>query len=118
MSEEEKKPKAAPQEAQLVEDDDLFEDFAEDGGFGLRRVAGRGTVCQSARRAVNPHTWRTQAPALAEEPEAAKDTKLPLWTADWDDEDAGQDFAQRLKAELQKGGHAPKQGAPAKMDTS
>ena len=29
-----------------------------------------------------------------------KEAELPLWEADWDDEDIGGDFVQHLKAEL------------------
>ena len=31
-----------------------------------------------------------------------KEAVLPLWEADWDDEDIGGDFIQHLKAELAK----------------
>jgi len=37
--------------------------------------------------------------------EAEKEAELPLWEADWDDEEAGigsADFVQHLKAELSK----------------
>ena len=49
-----------------------------------------------------------------EDPQPELDTKLPLWTADWDDEDAAEDFAIKLKAELQK---SQQQGSKS-MDTS
>ena len=140
MSEEDKKPETAPQETPLVEDDDLFEDFAEDGGFPLVKGAASCTAgataarwCSSCAGSKPPgqvqkatlaiqhqgpthacacvDSGLTRARCAAEEPKPGKDTKLPLWTADWDDEDAGQDFADRLKAELQK-------RQPAKMDTS
>ncbi|EIE27795.1 hypothetical protein COCSUDRAFT_52274 [Coccomyxa subellipsoidea C-169] len=42
--------------------------------------------------------------ALKDEPvgvqEGEKEPELPLWEADWDDEDVGGDFVQQLKAEL------------------
>ena len=31
-----------------------------------------------------------------------KEAELPLWTADWFDEDVGGDFTEQLKAELNK----------------
>lgn len=34
--------------------------------------------------------------------EGEKEPELPLWEADWDDEDVGGDFVQQLKAELGK----------------
>ncbi|KAK9917925.1 hypothetical protein WJX75_009651 [Coccomyxa subellipsoidea] len=44
--------------------------------------------------------------ALQNEPvgvqEGEKEPELPLWEADWDDEDVGGDFVQQLKAELGK----------------
>ncbi|KAK9808492.1 hypothetical protein WJX73_000817 [Symbiochloris irregularis] len=54
---------------------------------------------------------KAQAPTLEEEDifedfadqeqaEQEETGKLRLWEADWDDEDVGDDFAQRLKAEL------------------
>lgn len=36
---------------------------------------------------------------VAERAEAAKDEKLPLWEADWNDEDVGEDFVAKLKRE-------------------
>ncbi len=37
-----------------------------------------------------------------QEGEREKEAELPLWEADWDDEDIGGDFVQHLKAELAK----------------
>ena len=34
--------------------------------------------------------------------EREKEAELPLWEADWDDEDVGGDFVHHLKAELAK----------------
>ena len=39
---------------------------------------------------------------IAEEEETEEVAKLPLWEADWDDEDVGEDFAVKLKEELAK----------------
>ena len=38
----------------------------------------------------------------AEQEETEITNKLPLWEADWDDEDIGEDFAVKLKEELAK----------------
>ena len=34
--------------------------------------------------------------------EAAKEETLPLWEADWNDEEVGEDFTTKLKAEQQR----------------
>ncbi len=56
------------------------------------------------------HPWLTLLLYCTAEPvgmqEGEKEPELPLWEADWDDEDVGGDFVQQLKAEL--GRSAPK----------
>lgn len=39
-------------------------------------------------------------PAAAER--AAKEEALPLWEADWNDEDVGEDFIKKLRREQEK----------------
>lgn len=49
-----------------------------------------------------------------EEGEEQQDpTKLPLWEADWDDEDVGEDFGIKLKEELGKAAPASTQSSEA-----
>lgn len=43
-----------------------------------------------------------QEPNVIAKTEKAKNETLPLWTADWDDEDIGEDFIVKLKREQQK----------------
>ncbi len=40
------------------------------------------------------------ATELVEKKEGEQETELPLWEADWEDEDVGGDFVQHLKEEL------------------
>ena len=85
------------------EDEDLFEDFAEEGVAGLQ-----------ARQDCIGHQAVADQGYHVEEQHPEVDTKLPLWTADWDDEDAAEDFAVKLKAELQK----HRSGSSGTMDTT
>ena len=41
-------------------------------------------------------------PAGTDDVDLEGEKEMPLWEADWDDEDQGTDFAQKLKAELAK----------------
>ncbi|BDA48362.1 hypothetical protein COCOBI_12-0390 [Coccomyxa sp. Obi] len=34
--------------------------------------------------------------------EGEKEPELPLWEADWDDEDVGRDFVEQLKSEISR----------------
>lgn len=57
-----------------------------------------------------------QAPIVlvaAGQAEQEETGRLRLWEADWDDEDVGDDFAQRLKAEL---GTAATHGSKGKAE--
>ena len=48
--------------------------------------AGTGTTTEAFDKAI----------------EAAKEETLPLWEADWNDEEVGEDFTTKLKAEQQR----------------
>ena len=56
--------------------------------------------------------------ALAEEEEQEDVAKLPLWEADWDDEDVGEDFAAKLKEELATAKSSSSAGAAQPMQIS
>lgn len=62
-----------PEETVTIEEEDLFEDFP---------LSGDNSGTQHGK--------------------VDKEAELPLWEADWDDEDIGGDFVQHLKAELAK----------------
>jgi hypothetical protein len=69
----------------------------------------RDQLARAAPRRLLSHllrSWRSSCLAAAAtniDTNSKKEQEEPLWEADWDDQDKSQDFASKLKAELDKG---------------
>ena len=112
------------EETVTIEEEDLFEDFPPSAGdclmlhlgrLALRMLEDILLVAARHRLASIAHRvsvgWdgcekgRLMLCAGSSEVQHGKgeqEAELPLWEADWDDEDIGGDFVQHLKAELAK----------------
>ena len=62
--------------------------------LAMRRLIQAEIHCYAEQSGLHP-----QGSGLGEK---EKEAELPLWEADWDDEDVGGDFVQHLNAELAK----------------
>jgi hypothetical protein len=73
------------------------------------RAPGSGRASQPRPRfnTVRGRRVRNARAVVKDEAHAAEEENQELWTADWDDEEVGEDFQQRLQREL--GRHAMKE---------
>jgi hypothetical protein len=70
------------------------------------RMRWRRCTLRACRAAVQGHLGPAPCPlthppaVVKDEAHAVEDENQELWTADWDDEEVGEDFQQRLQKEL------------------